>query len=91
MDNPNIDDNGRRSVARAGARARLTAFDDVKRELALAVLLAVCLALVVVLLELSPLWELLLIAAVGSGCGAWVWWRARAVYRRLRRQVENKG
>ncbi len=81
--------NGRRSLARRSSHARLTAFDGVKLELALIVLLAASLAFVILLLKFSAVWELVLLAAVGSGCGVWIWLRTQQVFRRLRRRLES--
>lgn len=77
-------------MSRHRGRARLTAFDRVKLELAFAVFVLVGAAFVSLALDLSPAWELAFLAVVGLVCGIWIGARAGAVFRILRARMEER-
>lgn len=68
----------------AARSIRLTAFDSVKLNLAVMALVAMGIVLVIARLD-APRWaELLTMAAVGVGSGAWIVFRTYRVARKLR-------
>lgn len=68
----------------AARSIRLTAFDPVKLDLAVMVLVAMGVVLVIARLD-APRWaELLVLAAVGMGSGAWIVFRTHRVASRYR-------
>ncbi len=71
-------------------RARLVAFDRVKLELALAVVVLLGAGCVNLALDLSPALELAFLAVVGMVCGVWIGARARAVLRISRARMEDR-
>ncbi len=70
-----------RSVARTADAPRHSAFDGVRRELAVVLLAGVIAALVVVGLDLARWLELVLLAIVGFAAGGWVAIRTRVAER----------
>ncbi|HKJ96088.1 MAG TPA: hypothetical protein VKA32_10730 [Gammaproteobacteria bacterium] len=80
------DEDRARSVSRGSDEGSASAFDDVKVELGVVLIIAVGAFMVMAKVD-APAWaEILGLAAVGFGCGGWIAARTRGVVRRIERE-----